>query len=102
MVSAVAAAESAAAAATADNAVASRVAWKGSVVNEMEVHQLIRNCKMPRDTQCRVLGLEIVPEPQAGKRVVFVAHFERGFGLPVSTFLREFLDFHQLQPHHLA
>ena len=47
-------------------------------------------------------GREITPEPQAGERVVFVAHFERGFGLPVSTFLCEFLDFHHLQPHHLA
>ena len=43
-----------------------------------------------------------MPDPRAGERVVFVAHFERGFGLPVSTFFREFLDFHRLQPHHLT
>ena len=37
-----------------------------------------------------------------GERVVFLAHFDRGFGLPVSKFFRDFLDFYRLQPHHLA
>ena len=43
-----------------------------------------------------------MPEPHFSERVVFVTHFEHGLGLPVSTFFREFLDFHKLQPHHLA
>jgi hypothetical protein len=38
---------------------------------------------------------------QPGEHVVFLAHFERGFGLPASPFFREFLDFYELQPHHL-
>jgi hypothetical protein len=33
--------------------------------------------------------------------VVFIAHFERGFALPVSDFFRDFLDYYELQPHHL-
>ena len=33
--------------------------------------------------------------------MVFVSHFERGFGLPVSYFFRAFLDKYHLQPHHL-
>ena len=33
--------------------------------------------------------------------MVFVSHFIRGFGLPVSAFMREFLDAFKIQPHHL-
>jgi hypothetical protein len=33
--------------------------------------------------------------------VVFVAHFERGFALPVSDFFWDFRDYYNLQPHHL-
>ena len=36
-----------------------------------------------------------------GEYVVFLAHFERGFGLPVSDFMRDFMDRFRLQPHHL-
>ena len=36
-----------------------------------------------------------------GERVVFISHFERGFGLPASNFFRQFLDKFHLQPHHL-
>src|SRR3954469_22446680 len=57
---------------------------------------------MPSGIQWREPGRETMPDPRAGERVVFVAHFERGFGLPISTFFPDFLDFHRLQPHHLA
>ncbi|KAK1669381.1 hypothetical protein QYE76_057540 [Lolium multiflorum] len=46
-------------------------------------------------------GEEIQPVLEPGEAVVFLAHFERGFGLPVSDFFRQFLDFYHLQPHHL-
>jgi hypothetical protein len=42
-----------------------------------------------------------VPAPEPGERVVFIAHFERGFGLPASDFFRDFLDTYDLQPHHI-
>jgi hypothetical protein len=42
-----------------------------------------------------------VPAPESGERVVFISHFERGFGLPASDFFRDFLDTYDLQPHHL-
>ena len=45
---------------------------------------------------------ELVPAPQAGERVVFSAHLERGMGLPVSDFLHEFLAFYGLRLHHLG
>ena len=44
---------------------------------------------------------EITPEPLEGERVVFRSHFLCGIGLPVSAFFRSWLDFYQLQPHHL-
>ena len=34
--------------------------------------------------------------------MVFRSHFLRGFGLPVSAFFHSWLDFYQLQPHHLT
>ena len=52
--------------------------------------------------EVRVPGDEVAPEPQPGECVVFTSHFARGFGLPVSTFLRAFLDYYHLQPHHLG
>ena len=57
---------------------------------------------MPEGILWREPGREIVPDPREGERVVFIAHLKRGFGLPASTFFRDFLDFHRLQPHHLA
>jgi hypothetical protein len=42
-----------------------------------------------------------VPAPEPGERVVFIAHFERGFGLPVSDFFQDFLDTYGLQLHHI-
>src|SRR3954471_367595 len=57
---------------------------------------------MPAEIQWRAPDAEVVPSACAGERVVFLSHFERGFGLPASTFFRDFLDFHRLQPHHLA
>ena len=46
-------------------------------------------------------GKDLEPVTEPGERVVFLAHFERGFGLPASDFFRSFLDFFGLQPHHL-
>ena len=47
------------------------------------------------------VGGEIEPTPAAGERIVFVAHFERGFGLPASPFFWAFLNRFHLQPHDL-
>ena len=45
---------------------------------------------------------EISSAPEEGERVVFRLHFLRGFGLLASGFLRSFLEFYNLQPHHLT
>ncbi|KAK1610988.1 hypothetical protein QYE76_034661 [Lolium multiflorum] len=78
-----------------------RGAWMGSNVTEFEIDWLYRSRRIPEGVTCRLPGDEIEPEPQPGEHVVFLAHFERGFGLPASPFFREFLDFYELQPHHL-
>ncbi|KAK1642843.1 hypothetical protein QYE76_060648 [Lolium multiflorum] len=73
----------------------------GSTVTEYEIDWLYRSRRIPEGVTCRIPGDEIEPEPQPGEHVVFLAHFERGFGLPASPFFREFLNFYELQPHHL-
>ncbi|KAK1613042.1 hypothetical protein QYE76_036715 [Lolium multiflorum] len=78
-----------------------RGAWKGSDVKEPEIDWLYRSRRIPAEVACRLPRGEVEPAPEAGEYVVFSAHFERGFGLPASNFFREFLDFYQLQPHHL-
>ncbi|KAM0821197.1 hypothetical protein ACQ4PT_028941 [Festuca glaucescens] len=78
-----------------------RGAWKGSTVSEAEIDWLYRSRRIPEEVFCRILGGELEPAPQPGEIVVFAAHFERGSGLPVSDFFRHFLNFYELQPHHL-
>ena len=85
-----------------DKAAASRGWWKASKTNAGEIQTLIQARKMPEGILWREPGRKVVPTPRKGERVVFVSHFEHGFGLPASTFFRDFLDFHRLQPHHLA
>ncbi|KAK1667400.1 hypothetical protein QYE76_055559 [Lolium multiflorum] len=73
----------------------------GSNVTEYEIDWLYRSRRIPTGVTCRIPDDEIEPDPEPDENVVFLAHFERGFGLPASPFFREFLDFYKLQPHHL-
>jgi hypothetical protein len=57
--------------------------------------------RVPTEVSSRLPAGETVPAPQANERVVFIAHFEQGFALPVSDFFRDFLDYFELHPHHL-
>ena len=65
---------------------ASRGSWKASMASASAVEALIRARKMPAEIEWRLPGDEVVPETRAGERIVFLAHFARGFGLPTSTF----------------
>ncbi|KAK1614572.1 hypothetical protein QYE76_020089 [Lolium multiflorum] len=85
----------------ADSSGITRGAWMGSNVSQYEIDWLYRSRRIPEGVSCRLPRDEIETVPEPGERVVFLAHFERGFGLPVSDFFRRFLDFYQLQPHHL-
>ncbi|KAK1631851.1 hypothetical protein QYE76_006166 [Lolium multiflorum] len=78
-----------------------RGAWRGSDVTQYEIDWLYRSRRIPEGVICRPPGDEIQPVLEPGEAVVFLAHFERGFGLPASDFLCQFLDFYRLQPHHL-
>ena len=76
----------------------------GSNVTSEDITQLQVTRRLPRETDVsvRLPRGEQRPRPEGQERVVFLTHFERGFGLPASTFIRAFLEFFGLQPHHLG
>ena len=79
--------------------------WDGSNVHEDHVEFLRQTQRLPDANLMRVRlapKTEISPAPEEGERVIFRSHFLRGFGLPASGFLRSFLEFYNLQPHHLT
>jgi hypothetical protein len=51
---------------------------------------------------CCPAGSERVPAPKSREVVVFYDHFPRGFALPASSFMCQFLDHFHLQPHHIV
>jgi hypothetical protein len=68
--------------------------WEGSWVKERRI-ELLRQGRvlLPTDlVGCCPAGGERVLAPQPGEMVVFYDHFPRGFTLPFSNFLRQFLD----------
>jgi hypothetical protein len=73
----------------------------GSDVTEAKIEWLYRSRRIPEGVTCRIPEGELEPVVRPGEIVVFIAHFERGFGLPASDFFRRFLNFYKLQPHHL-
>jgi hypothetical protein len=75
-----------------------RSGWEGSEVTPADISWVTTNRRVPDGVACRLPVGEIVPAPE---HVVFIAHFERGFGLPVSDFFRDLLDTYDLQPHHI-
>ena len=79
--------------------------WDGSNVHMDHIEFLRKTRRLPDADQVRVRlapAKVITPEPEEGEGVVFRLHFLRGIGLRASTFFRSFLDFYQLQPHHLT
>jgi hypothetical protein len=75
--------------------------WEGSKVTPADISWITTTRRVLAGVACRLPAGETVPAPESGERVVFVSHFKRGFGLPVSDFFRDFLDTYDLQPHHL-
>ena len=79
--------------------------WDGSIVHDDHIDFLRDTRRLPSADKVEVRLVpekEVRPAPREGERVVFRSHFLRGFGLPVSAFFRSWLDFYQLQPHHLT
>ena len=79
-----------------------RAAWEGSDVSRSEIEWLARTKRVPSGVECRLSGPEIQLDLKEGECVIFLAHFERGFGLPASDFMKSFLARFGLQPHHLT
>ena len=79
--------------------------WDGSVVIKDHLTFLQATRRMPNAAFVKVQvppREEISPVSQGNERVIFHLHFLCGFGLPVSGFLRLFLDINHLQPHYLT
>jgi hypothetical protein len=75
--------------------------WEGSEVTPADISWITTTRRVPEGVACRLPAGEAVPASEPGERVVFIAHFERGLGLPASDFFRDFLDTYGLQPHHI-
>ena len=79
--------------------------WDGSNVIEDHITFLRNTRRLPDEGYVRARvppAKEISPAPEEGECVVIRPHFLRGFGFPASGFLRSFLQFYHLQPHHLT
>jgi hypothetical protein len=78
--------------------------WEGSWVKQRRIELLRQGRVIPSKdlVSCRPPGDERVPAPKPKEAVVFFEHFRRGFSLPTSNFLRQFLDHFHLLPHHIG
>jgi hypothetical protein len=56
---------------------------------------------IPPGVEYRLPRGELVLDLQPGEFVIFIAHFEHGFGLLVSDFMKRFFEKFGIQPHHL-
>jgi hypothetical protein len=79
-----------------------RSSWEGSEVTPADISWITITRRVPDGVTCWLPADETVPTPKPTERVVFISHFERGFALPVSDFFRDFLDYYDLQTHHLS
>ena len=73
-------------------------------ITSEDITQLRASRRFPweMDVGVRLPHGEQRPRHEGQERVVFLTHFEREFGLAVSTFFHTFLEFFGLQPHHLG
>ena len=78
--------------------------WMGSNITSEDITQLRATRRLPQETDVgvRLPRGEHRPRPKGQEHVVFLTHFERGFGLPASTFFHAFLEFFGIQPHNLG
>jgi hypothetical protein len=70
--------------------------WEGSEVTPTDSEWITHTRRVPTGVSCRLPAGEAVPAPEPTERVVFIAHFERGFALLVSDFFWDFLDYYEL------
>jgi hypothetical protein len=73
-----------------------RSSWEGSEVTPVDITWITTMRRVPASVACWLPAGEIVLAPESGERVVFISHFERGFGLPAFDFFWDFLDTYDL------
>jgi hypothetical protein len=78
-----------------------RSVWEGSDVIPSKLDWIVNTQRVPPGVHYWLPSGEIVLVPLEGERVVFIAHFEQGFGLPINNFFWDFLEYYGLQPHHM-
>ena len=62
-----------------------RGAWEGSYIIQADIDSLYKSRKIPPGVEARVPpASDYFPQPEEGEYVVFLAHFQRGFALPLS------------------
>jgi hypothetical protein len=78
--------------------------WEMSTVTEEQIQSLAdRGLLRPKaQVDCRPEAGEEFPTEGTGEIVIFLAHIERGFGVPASDFLRRLLHFYHIELVHLA
>jgi hypothetical protein len=78
-----------------------RFGWEGSEVTLANIEWITTTRHVLAGVSCRLPTGKFISAPKPTERVVFIAHFEQGFALPVCDFFQDFLDYYDLQPHHL-
>ena len=76
--------------------------WQGSIIMEADILRLRRRRQILDGVLTRVPPEgEVEPHPEDGEYVVFYSHFDRGFGLPVSSYTMNMFRQFILQPHRV-
>jgi hypothetical protein len=78
--------------------------WETSTVTEEQIQSLVdRGLQRPKShVSWRPAAGEVFPAEGTGETVVFIAHIERGFGIPAGDFLHGLLQLYRTKLVHLA
>jgi hypothetical protein len=78
--------------------------WEPSTVTEEQIQSLVDHWLLRPKSQVgwRPAVGEAFPTEGTDKTVFFIAHIERGFGIPAGDFLRGLLQFYRIELMHLA
>jgi hypothetical protein len=78
--------------------------WETSTVTEQQIQSLVDRGLLRPKSQVgwSPAAGEEFPTEGTSKTVVFIAHIERGFGVPVDDFLRKLLQFYCIELVHMA
>jgi hypothetical protein len=78
--------------------------WEASMVTEKQIQSLADRGLLRPKSQVgwRPAAGEEFPTEGTGETIVFLAHIERGFGVPAGNFLRSLLYFYRVELVHLV